>query len=108
MAIVANSFITYTPEGAVSISYNTLVSSPLSLTSSIGGQEYCLEPRAQVDSCAEKAFGSHPDSLGIVIVRDLPPNYAPARERLLRLAYRFASLDPKVRERYADPKSRYR
>ncbi|KAI0374479.1 Clavaminate synthase-like protein [Pilatotrama ljubarskyi] len=91
MATVANnSSITLTPEGAVSVSYNALVSSPLSLTSSI-----------------ERAFGSHPDSLGIIIVRDLPSNYAPARERLLRLAYRFANLDPKIRERYADPKSRY-
>ncbi|KAI0735482.1 Clavaminate synthase-like protein [Earliella scabrosa] len=91
MATVAGaSPITLTAEGAVSISYNTLVSSPLSLTPSI-----------------EKAFGSQPDSLGIVIVRDLPPNYAPARERLLRLAYRFANLDPTTREKYADPKSRY-
>ncbi|KAI0757282.1 Clavaminate synthase-like protein [Daedaleopsis nitida] len=92
MATVAGtgSNVTFTAEGAVSVSYNTLVSSPLSLTPSI-----------------EKAFGSHPDSLGIVIVRDLPSTYAPARERLLRLAYRFANLDPKVREQYADPKSRY-
>ncbi|TFK93554.1 Clavaminate synthase-like protein [Polyporus arcularius HHB13444] len=90
MATVAASDITLTAEGAVSIPYNTLVRSPLSLTASI-----------------EKAFGSHPDSLGIVIVRDLPPTYAPARERLLKLAYRFANLDPSVRERYADPKSRY-
>ena len=56
----------------------------------------------------EKAFGSHADSLGIIIVRDLPSTYTPARERLLRLAYRFANLEPHVRERYADPKSRYR
>ncbi|KAI0651551.1 Clavaminate synthase-like protein [Trametes meyenii] len=91
MATVANnSNITLTPEGAVSISYNTLTSAPLSLTSSI-----------------EKAFGSHPDSLGIIIVRDLPQTYAPARERLLRLAYRFANLDAKTRERYADSRSRY-
>ncbi|RPD81683.1 Clavaminate synthase-like protein [Lentinus tigrinus ALCF2SS1-7] len=91
MATVAGaSNITLTAEGAVSISYNTLVHSPLSLADSI-----------------EKAFGSHPDSLGIIVVRDLPPTYAPARERLLKLAYRFAELDPSVREKYADPKSRY-
>ncbi|EJF66425.1 Clavaminate synthase-like protein [Dichomitus squalens LYAD-421 SS1] len=91
MATVAgNGSITLTSEGAVSISYNTLVSSPLSLADSI-----------------ERAFGSHPDSLGIVIVRDLPSTYTPARERLLRLAYRFANLEPSIRERYADPKSRY-
>ncbi|KAI0336140.1 Clavaminate synthase-like protein [Cubamyces sp. BRFM 1775] len=82
--------ITLTSEGAVSVSYHTLVNSPLSLTPSIN-----------------KAFGSHPDSLGIIIVRDLPSTYVPARDRLLKLAYRFANLDPKLRERYADPKSRY-
>ncbi|KAL7285751.1 hypothetical protein ACG7TL_000860 [Trametes sanguinea] len=86
MATVANnSASTLTSEGAVSISYNTLVSAPLSLTSAI-----------------EKAFGSHPDSLGIVIVRDLPPNYAPAREKLLKLAYRFANMDPEG-SYYANP-----
>ncbi|KAI0343993.1 Clavaminate synthase-like protein [Trametopsis cervina] len=82
--------ITTTPEGAVSISYRTLISDPSSLTASI-----------------EKAFGSQPDSLGIIIVRDLPPTYVSARERLLKLAYKFASLDERTRERFADPKSRY-
>lgn len=82
--------ITLTPEGAVSISYPTLVKSPYSLTSSI-----------------EKAFGSHPDSLGILVVRDLPTAFVPARERLLKLAYRFANLAPEIRERYADSKTNY-
>ncbi|KAI0080012.1 Clavaminate synthase-like protein [Panus rudis PR-1116 ss-1] len=82
--------VTYTSEGAVAISYKTLVSSPLSLTNSI-----------------EKAFGSGPDSLGIIIVRDLPEKYKAHRERLLKLAYKFAKLDETVRERYADPGSRY-
>jgi len=53
------------------------------------------------------AFGSHPKSLGIVIVRDLPPSYIAYRERLLKLAYNFAKLDKNVREKYADPVSRY-
>ncbi|GJE87720.1 clavaminate synthase-like protein [Phanerochaete sordida] len=82
--------VEYTPEGAVSISYQTLKSEPLSLTSSI-----------------ETAFGSQPDSLGIIVVRDLPAQYPAARERLLKLAYSFASLDESTRERFADPKSRY-
>jgi hypothetical protein len=56
----------------------------------------------------EEAFGSHRKSLGIVIVRDLPPVYLQYRERLLKLAYRFAKLDENVREKYADPGSRYR
>ncbi|TFY63255.1 hypothetical protein EVJ58_g3359 [Rhodofomes roseus] len=88
--VASDSPITYTSEGAVSISYPTLVNSPLSLTASIA-----------------KAFGSEPGCLGIVIVRDLPPNYVTARERLLKLAYRFAHLDHQTRERYADPRSKY-
>jgi hypothetical protein len=56
----------------------------------------------------EQAFGSGPDCLGIVVVRDLPPEYAALRERLLNLAYAFAQLDESVRENYADAKSRYR
>ncbi|KAJ7102337.1 Clavaminate synthase-like protein [Mycena belliarum] len=82
--------ITYTLEGAVSISYQDLVSSPLSLGKSI-----------------EKAFGSNPECLGIIVVRDLPPAYAGYRERLLKLAYAFAKLEEHVREKYADPVSRY-
>lgn len=59
--------------------------------------------------CAlERAFGSQPDCLGIIVVRDLPRAYPASRERLLNLAYRFASLDENVRERFADAKSRYR
>ncbi|KAH8100481.1 Clavaminate synthase-like protein [Cristinia sonorae] len=88
--VTAHHPISYTPEGAVKISYNALVSSPLSLTASI-----------------EKAFGSAPDSLGIIIVHDLPSSFVTYRERLLKLAYNFAHLDESVREKYADPKTRY-
>ncbi|KAH9937403.1 Clavaminate synthase-like protein [Fomitopsis serialis] len=88
--VASDSPITYTSEGAVSISYPTLVNSPLSLTTSIA-----------------KAFGSQPDCLGIVVVRDLPSSYVVARERLLKLAYCFANLDHEVREHYADPRSKY-
>lgn len=56
----------------------------------------------------EQAFGSGPDCLGIIIVRDLPPKYPELRERLLKLAHGFAQLDEPVRESYTDPKSRYR
>lgn len=56
----------------------------------------------------EKAFGSGPDCLGIIVVKDLPPSYSGSRERLLKLAYKFAKLPENVREQYADPKSRYR
>lgn len=56
----------------------------------------------------EQAFGSGPDCLGIIIVRDLPPKYQVLRERLLKLSHAFAQLDESVRENYADAKSRYR
>ncbi|KAG6891076.1 hypothetical protein C0995_014165 [Termitomyces sp. Mi166 len=82
--------VQYTAEGAVTISYPTLVSSPLTLNASI-----------------EEAFGSHPKSLGIIIVRDLPASYASQREKLLKLAYKFAKLDESAREKYADPASSY-
>lgn len=56
----------------------------------------------------EKAFGSGPDCLGIIVVKDLPSTYSASRERLLKLAYKFAKLPENVREQYADTKSRYR
>lgn len=82
--------ISYTTDGTVAIPYSTLVSSPLSLGPSI-----------------EQAFGSHSHSLGIILVRDLPPLYTAYRERLLKHAYRFAKLDENIREKYTDPGSRY-
>jgi hypothetical protein len=56
---------------------------------------------------AEKGFGSSPDALGIVIVKDLPATFPIARERLLRLAAKFAALKYDVRERYVDERSQY-
>ncbi|XP_006454602.1 hypothetical protein AGABI2DRAFT_60530 [Agaricus bisporus var. bisporus H97] len=83
--------ITRTAEGAVAISYSNLVSAPLSLVDAIG-----------------EAFGSDPSSLGIIIVRDLPPEYSTYRERLLKLSYQFAHLPENVREKYSHPASKYR
>lgn len=56
----------------------------------------------------DKAFGSDPNSLGIIILRDLPDEYQAYRHSLLNLAYRFARLDHNVRESYSDPSSKYR
>ncbi|KAH7875634.1 Clavaminate synthase-like protein [Lentinula edodes] len=75
---------------AVCISYPDLISSPLELQASI-----------------EKAFGSDPSSLGIIVVTGLPPVYAELRERLLKLAYYFSELDNTTREKYTDASSRY-
>jgi len=101
--------VTFTPEGAVSISYPTLVSSPLSLQTSIGEHQSVHSYSLTYKSFpAEQAFGSHPKSLGIIVVRDLPPIYAIYRERLLKLAYNFATLAENIREQYADPATNYR
>ncbi|KIJ57807.1 hypothetical protein HYDPIDRAFT_163832, partial [Hydnomerulius pinastri MD-312] len=72
----------------VSISYPTLLSSPLSLEKSI-----------------EQAFGSHPQALGIIIVKDLPDAYKTYRETLLKFGYKFSHLPEETKERYTDPES---
>lgn len=77
-------------DGAVVISYETLCSSPEVLVPSI-----------------EKAFGSEPDCLGIIVIRDLPPEFLNYRERLLKLAFRFGHLDEAVREKHSDPTTKY-
>ncbi|ELU44575.1 2OG-Fe(II) oxygenase superfamily domain-containing protein [Rhizoctonia solani AG-1 IA] len=81
---------TTTPEGAVVISYKTLTTAPESLAPAI-----------------ERAFGSDPDCLGILVVTDLPVEYPAKRERLLRLASAFAALPEDVREKYSDESTRY-
>ncbi|EIW86458.1 Clavaminate synthase-like protein [Coniophora puteana RWD-64-598 SS2] len=79
-----------TSSGVITISYPTLVSSPLSLEREI-----------------EQAFGSHPQALGIILVKDLPAAYNSQRENLLRLAHTFANLDEGIREKYTDPRTSY-
>lgn len=91
----------------VTVPYSTLLDSPLSLTSEIGNIS-CNLPIIIPDQLLDEAFGSHPSSLGIIVVRDLPPEYPAYRERLLKLSYRFAHLDENVRESYSDPTSKYR
>lgn len=73
------------------ISYLDLASGPLALQDAI-----------------KRAFGSEPDCLGIIVVKDLPAEYPRLRERLLLLADRFAALDEDTREKYVDAKSHYR
>lgn len=73
------------------ISYTDLVSRPETLQASI-----------------ETAFGSDPACLGLIVVTDLPTVYPAKRQRLLKLAERFASLPDEVKEKYVDASSKYR
>lgn len=54
-----------------------------------------------------KAFGSGPDCLGLIILEDLPEEYAGLRERALRASAKFATLPDEVKDKYVDPKSFY-
>ena len=107
--------ISHTSEGAVVVSYPSLVSLPLSVGDAIGMYTHVHGPGLAITIIApnsfffpDEAFGSHPKSLGIIIVRDLPPEYPVYRERLLKLAYQFAQLPEDVREKHIHSASRYR
>jgi hypothetical protein len=95
----------------VEISYPSLLSAPSTLLHSIGAS--VLYPPSNhlvyyASLFTEQAFGPGPDCLGIILVRDLPPEYPELRARMLKLAHAFSQLDESVREKYADTKSRYR
>ncbi|GAA5867709.1 hypothetical protein JCM3774_003386 [Rhodotorula dairenensis] len=70
----------------VKVSYRALVAKDPALSSEIS-----------------RAFDSSPDSLGLLIVSDLPAEFPALRQRLLRLADRFAALPEPTREQYARP-----
>jgi hypothetical protein len=95
-------------ESPVVISYPTLLSSPGSLLPAIGKVHPTNPGILLISLISEKAFGSDPNSLGIIIVRDLPEEYEEYRNKLLKLAYKFGQLDHNVREGYSDPSSKYR
>ena len=54
-----------------------------------------------------KAFGSSDESLGLIVLKDLPETFAQLREDAMRSAARFASLPESTREKYTDPASSY-
>lgn len=83
--------IRYSRDGAVIISYPTLKADPQSLLPAI-----------------EKAFGSDPQCLGLIVVDDLPDGYVKKRRDLLLLADTFASLPEDVKNQYVDASSKYR
>jgi len=80
-----------TSEGVVVLSWNDLVNNPEGLAPAVS-----------------RAFGSDPECLGLLIVKDLPSGYPTLRSRLLNLAERFAALDEVQREKYSDPTSSFR
>ncbi|MCJ1412571.1 hypothetical protein MMC19_006668 [Ptychographa xylographoides] len=53
----------------------------------------------------EEAFG--PSSLGILIVKDLPNNFAPLREKVLSYASYLADLSPDILESLSIPEAKY-
>lgn len=97
-----------TADGVVTISYPSLKDSPMSLRASIGIAFTCGVYVFAESPSSEEAFGANPKALGIIVVQGLPPEYVFKRAKLLKLAERFANLPEAARERYVDPKSRYR
>lgn len=78
--------------GVVEISYEALLNNePTDLSPSI-----------------VQAFGSDPECLGLIIVKDLPHQYKELRSTFLRLIDRFAHLDEDERNKYSDASSYYR
>lgn len=76
----------------VSISYSSLIQEDLS----------------PVYPAIEAAFGSAPTALGLILLTDLPSEFAALRENALRAAATFAQdLPQQVREKYTDPESYY-
>ncbi|WWD15880.1 hypothetical protein CI109_100304 [Kwoniella shandongensis] len=74
----------------VRVSYSTLLANPEGL-------------HDQVVS----ALGSGPGCLGIILISDLPPAFPQLRERLFRLAHRFANLPEPEREKLARPETSF-
>ncbi|KAL7344190.1 hypothetical protein BJY59DRAFT_672789 [Rhodotorula toruloides] len=62
---------------------------------------------ASLPELIKKGFDSSPESLGLIIISDLPPSFPHLRRRLLLLSNAFASLPEETREKYAHPQSNY-
>ncbi|ORY33775.1 hypothetical protein BCR39DRAFT_519186 [Naematelia encephala] len=74
----------------VTVSYPTLIADPTSLLPQI-----------------ERAFGSSPGSLGIIVVSDLPPDFIKLRETLFHGAHALANLPESSRDALARPDTSY-
>ncbi|WVW83123.1 hypothetical protein I302_105141 [Kwoniella bestiolae CBS 10118] len=53
------------------------------------------------------ALGSDSGCLGIIVIKDLPPDFPALREKLFRLACRLANLPDEVKERFSSPETSY-
>jgi len=62
---------------------------------------------ASLPSKIQSAFDSSPNSLGLLIVSDLPPQFPELRKRLLLLSNAFASLKEETREKYSSKETSY-
>ncbi|GAA5823638.1 hypothetical protein JCM5353_005084 [Sporobolomyces roseus] len=74
----------------ITVSYADLIAKDSSLSSKI-----------------QQAFDSSPQSLGLLIVSDLPPQFPELRKRLLLLSNAFASLSEETREKYSSKETSY-
>ncbi|OXM81272.1 hypothetical protein C364_01136 [Cryptococcus neoformans Bt63] len=54
-----------------------------------------------------KALGTHKGALGIVLISDLPPQFHYLREKLFRLAHRFANMPERERAKLEKPETSY-
>ncbi|OXG44582.1 hypothetical protein C359_00753 [Cryptococcus neoformans Bt120] len=54
-----------------------------------------------------KALGTHNGALGIVLISDLPPQFHYLREKLFRLAHRFANMPERERAKLEKPETSY-
>lgn len=65
-----------------------------------------LDPDSDLSSQIDAAFGNNDDSLGILLVRNVP-DFPELRRTLLRMTPKLAQLPPAYLEQLEDPESRY-
>lgn len=73
----------------------------------ISYQALLKEDLSPLHDAIERAFGSSEEALGLIILKDLPEQFAQLREDALRASAAFASLPEDVREKYSDTSSGY-
>lgn len=64
-------------------------------------------PTSDTLSKIKAAFGSDPGCLGIIVIKDLPPQFPELRERMFHLAHRLANAPEEVRRGLEVPETHY-